>query len=116
MKHNEVKAFFKKQVIEKFPQYTILSIDETSSSRVLYVLDRQTLETLIKITCWFGTNDFSISIFDAKYLSKLDHINPYKDYFTQVQGNYLQLQKLSQCLCAMDNYIQDNFVNCGYTM
>ena len=116
MKHNEVKAFFKKQVIEKFPQYTVLSIDETSSSRILYVLDKQTLETLIKIKCWFGTNEFSVYVYDAKHLRELKHVNPYKDYFTKVEGNYLQLQKISQCLCEMDNYIQDNFVNCGYSI
>ena len=39
MKHNEVKAYFKKQLVEALPKYDVLSIDETLSSRNIYIID-----------------------------------------------------------------------------
>lgn len=103
MKHNEFKAFFKKKLVEKLPMYEILSIDETSSSRVLYIIDKNSLVCKFLLTCWFGTNDFSIEVFEAEKFKDVK-INKYKDFFLKCSGNYKQTENLGKLL----NQLQTN--------
>ena len=91
MKHNEVKAYFKKQLVEALPKYDVLSIDETLSSRNIYIIDKQTKATLFYLDCWFGTNDFRIRLFDVPDANAEFKINKYTDYIAQANGSYYQL-------------------------
>lgn len=101
MKHNEFKAFFKKKLIERLPQYEVLSIDETLSNRVIYILNRDTLVCNSIIICWFGTNEFSIKIFDAQS-GKNIKFNRYKDFIFEVSGNYIQTEKIGQVINKLE--------------
>ena len=88
MKHNEFKAFFKKKLVDTFcSDYEIISIDETMSSRNIYVIEKDTLITRYLIKCWFATNDYSISIFSIDE-SVNKEINFYKDYLVRFSANY----------------------------
>ena len=97
MKHNEFKAFFKKKLIEKLSGYEILSIDETLSNRVLYILDSNSLVCKFIITCWFGTNEFNIKVFDAK-TNKNTKFNKYKDFILEASGNYRQTENIGHLI------------------
>ena len=104
MKHNEVKAYFKKKLCNELTGYDILSVDETLSSRTLYIVDKETLRTKIMVKCWFATNDYHITCFyiNKKHL-KGDKINQYKDFFIDVKGNYTQLHNLSLIIEEIKN-------------
>ena len=91
MKHNEVKAYFKKQLVEALPKYDVLSIDETLSSRNIYIIDKQTKATLLYVDCWFGTNDFRVTLFEIPDAYIDFKLNKYKDHVAQAKGNYYQL-------------------------
>lgn len=99
MKHNEVKAYFKKKLVEALPNYDILSIDETMSSRNIYIVDKQTMDAKIYVDSWFATNDFHIKAFVIEYAHIGGRkINKYEDYFCEVKGNYNQILFLGKVI------------------
>lgn len=97
MKHNEFKAFFKKQ-LENTLTYQCVSIDETLSSRNIYLLDEK-LCTKYLIKCWFGTNEFTLSAFKINKNTKTVHA--YNDYFLQEKGTYLESGKMFDFLSGL---------------
>lgn len=100
MKHNEIKAYFKNKLKEKLTNYDVLSVDETMSSRNLYIIDKQTFETKMLVTTWFGTNEFDVKAF---ILDENTKINKYADYFVQAKGNYMQLKHLGNIIQSIFN-------------
>ena len=64
MKHNEFKAYFKKKLSVKVQNtYDLVSIDESSSNRTIYLINKNFLSTDFVITCFFGTNNYHIKVF-----------------------------------------------------
>lgn len=64
MKHNEFKAYFKKKLLAKVQNtYDLVSIDESSSNRTIYLVDKELLKTDYVVTCFFGTNNYHIKVF-----------------------------------------------------
>ena len=106
MKHNEIKAYFKKKLVQELTNHDVLSIDESLSSRVLYVIEKDTLRTTTVIRCWFATNDYHISAYvvNNKHL-KGEKLNQYKDQFIEVKGNYNQLHKLNIIMVAVKKHL-----------
>lgn len=100
MKHNEVKAYFKNKLKEKFPAQDIVSIDETMSSRQIYFVDKETMRVWIYLDCFFGTNEFSVRAFRTSPENMSLGIKPhkYKDYFKEVRGTYLQIHLLKDLI------------------
>ena len=64
MKHNEFKAYFKKKLLAKVQNnYDLVSIDESSSNRTIYLVNKELLKIDYVITCFFGTNNYHIKVF-----------------------------------------------------
>ena len=95
MNHNEVKAFFKKRLEKQLSKvFTLLSIDESITTRVIYIAETKTLTTHIVIETYFGTRQFSIKVFDLNELGRTKPYNKYKDYKFAIEGTYKELEKL----------------------
>ena len=90
MKHNEVKAYFKKKLQKTISNYDIISIDESSTYRKLLIVDPNTLDVKIMLNCFFGAKEFHIKAFKNKGYE----INLFTDAFEDFKGNYMQLKKL----------------------
>lgn len=103
MKHNEIKSFFKKRLQKELTQYQIevLSIDETNSSKILYLVNVESLNTDYVLKCWFGTNDYSIRLYEGK-----DKINYFKDVIKEEKGTYTNLAPLGKMITYLSNYYQ----------
>ena len=102
MKHNEVKAYFKKKLKENIANYDILSIDESSTYRKLFILNPNTLAVKIMINCYFGAKDFHIRAFENKGIK----INIYTDAFEDFEGDYMQLEKLGKFVQILKNWLE----------
>ena len=95
MNHNEVKAFFKKRLEKQLSKvFTLLSIDESITTRVIYIAESKTLTTHIVIETYFGTRQFSIRVFDLNELGRTKPYNKYKDDKFAIEGTYKELEKL----------------------
>ena len=95
MNHNEVKAFFKKRLEKQLSKvFTLLSIDESITTRVIYIAESKTLTTHIVIETYFGTKQFSIRVFDLNELGRTKPYNKYKDHKFVIEGTYKELDKL----------------------
>lgn len=108
MKHNEFKAFFKKRLVDKLCLgYEVLSIDETLSSRNIYILEKETLIAKVLVKCWFATNNYSISIFKIDE-SNNKELNIYKDYVNRFEGSYNQTSLMEKAIhCIYDCILED---------
>ena len=92
MNHNEVKAFFKKRLEKQLSKvFTLLSIDESITTRVIYIAESKTLTTHIVIETYFGTRQFSIKVFDLNELGRTKPYNIYKDHKFAIEGTYKEL-------------------------
>ena len=91
MKHNEFKAYFKKKLLAKVQNiYDLVSIDESSSSRTIYLIDKELLKTDYVITCFFGTNNYHVKVFKLEK----DHKNDEKQFSKFSKEN---------CICDEDH-------------
>ena len=93
MKHNEFKAFFKKKLETVLNEnFEMIAIDEQTSSRNIYILEKETLKTKFLITSFWGTNDFHIRLFEIndKQRNNKKELNKFEDFCLDVEGNYLQ--------------------------
>ena len=96
MKHNEVKAYVKKKIKEVADEHKCdtLSADTSNSTRVLFIVDRSTLVTLLRVRTFFNDTEFSIS------LSSLE--NKCIETFT---GNYMQLHIVRKALSEIGSLL-----------
>ena len=102
MKHNEIKSYFRKRLQKELDAYGIkvLSIDKSNASKILYIVDDANFRTDFVVDCWFATDDYEISIYEAK-----DKINYFKDAFFTVKGRYSNLEPLWQVVTKLtENY------------
>ncbi len=110
MKHNEIKAFFKKRLNDELKDYVVLSVDETASSRNLYILDKHSLDTLMLVRCWFATSDYSISVF--KIISEIKDtnkkINYFKDQLFEIKGSYINLAPIGDLMFKIKNELEQD--------
>lgn len=102
MKHNEVKAYFKKKLKENITNYDILSIDESSTYRKLFILNPNTLTVKVMINCFFGAKEFHIRAFENKNTK----INIYTDAYDDFEGDYMQLEKLGRFIQMLKNRLE----------
>lgn len=105
MKHNEVKAYFKSKLKEKLVNYDVLSVDETMSSRQIYVLNKETMEVIVMLDCWFGTDSYSVKGFNIteEHRNLNKKIHKYVDKDIEISGTYNQLHYLMNLINTLDN-------------
>lgn len=108
MNHNEVKAFFKKRLEKQLSKvFTLLSIDESITTRVIYIAETKTLTTHIVIETYFGTKQFSIRVFDLNELGRTNPYNKYKDHRFAIEGTYKELEKLQLAINTINILLLD---------
>lgn len=108
MNHNEVKAFFKKRLEKQLSKvFTLLSIDESITTRVIYIAESKTLTTHIVIETYFGTKQFSIKVFDLNELGRTKSYNKYKDHKFAIEGTYKELEKLQLAINTINILLLD---------
>lgn len=108
MNHNEVKAFFKKRLEKQLSKaFTLLSIDESITTRVIYIAETKTLTTHIVIETYFGTKQFSIRVFDLNELGRTKPYNKYKDHKFAIEGTYKELEKLQLAINTINVLLLD---------
>lgn len=100
MKHNEVKAYFKNKLKEKLKDYDILSVDQTLSSRTIYVVAKETLKVILVLDCWFGTDEYSVTGFNItdEHRNLNKKIHKFVDKDIEIKGNYTQLHYLKNLI------------------
>ena len=108
MKHNEVKAFFKNALKEELKNKIVLSIDETATSRNIYIIDKTTMTTQFYISTFFGTNKFHVKLFKVTTMMQAGHqeLHEFKDHCYEEEGNYLQLHKLKLVIREIKNILK----------
>lgn len=102
MKHNEMKAYFKKQLQKKLQLYSkmdIVSIDKSSMERDMYVVDSE-MQTRMLVSAYFGSEQFSIKAYKSKG-SKMP--NKYKDAFFSVSSNYMEVSLMADMIQTIIN-------------
>jgi len=102
MKHNEVKAFFKKVLSNTLQDYHVLSIDETQSSRIIYVADKN-LKVSHIIYTWFGTNEYSIKVVK----NRDEKVNCFTKPEIEVKGSYQQLHLINKVLSGLGKCLKN---------
>lgn len=108
MNHNEVKAFFKKRLEKQLSKaFTLLSIDESITTRVIYIAEEKTLTTHLVIETYFGTKQFSIRVFDLNELGRTKPYNKYKDHKFAIEGTYKELEKLQLAINTINVLLLD---------
>ena len=108
MNHNEVKAFFKKRLEKQLSKvFILLSIDESITTRVIYIAESKTLTTHIVIETYFGTRQFSIRVFDLNELGRTKPYNIYKDHKFAIEGTYKELEKLQLAINTINILLLD---------
>ena len=108
MNHNEVKAFFKKRLEKQLSKvFILLSIDESITTRVIYIAESKTLTTHMVIETYFGTRQFSIRVFDLNELGRTKPYNIYKDHKFAIEGTYKELEKLQLAINTINILLLD---------
>ena len=105
MKHNEFKAFFKKKLQESLTNYNIISIDNSATSRDIYVLDKKTMDTKIMITSFWGTDEYSLNVFEITKDIKTGkkELSRYNDSFYSIRGSYYHTKYFFDLLNVIKN-------------
>lgn len=95
MKHNEIKSFFKKRLQTELDNYGIkvLSIDETNSTKMLYLIKEETLETQFVVKCYFSSDDYAVRIYEPA-----SKINYYRDFLMEAKSQYVNLAPLYELI------------------
>ena len=108
MKHNEFKAFFKKKLQENLTEYDIVSIDKSTSSRNIFILDKETLDTKIMVTSFWGTNEYSINVFEITKDIKTGkkELSEFNDAFYSVRGSYYHTKSFSEVIKVINNKLK----------
>ena len=78
----------------------MLSVDESMSSRVIYVIEKHSLDTKLMIRCWFGTDTYGVTVFEINRQVKegKKELHRFKDFCLKAEGNYNQLRTLGKLL------------------
>lgn len=106
MKHNEFKAFFKKKLDSVLSEdFEVVSIDEQTSSRKMFILDKKSLKVVYLITSFWGTKEFHIQLFEIteSYQTGEREFHTFQDADLDITGNYLQTHLFNEIFEKLKN-------------
>jgi hypothetical protein len=97
MKHNEIKAFIKKEIKARAQNigWNALSVDSTNSTRTIYIIDPSSMQTKIRVKVFCNDTEFSVTLDIPNYeLSPLT-----------IGGSYTSFGKFAEVLLHLDRLL-----------
>ena len=99
MKHNEIKAYYTKLLKKSLPEHTVLSVDESNTTRWLYIVNNESHKTRLYLDCFFGLNQYTISGMLGEGIK----------VFT-VKGYYREMQTLFDSVLQIQEFLSGSVV------